>query len=80
MSKIPTEFQELRELFIKRMTEDSETQDARRKEFNQAIFGFRDNGTSYCVWDSIDLDMVLQCFDDAVKDWKRQNEHAHNKT
>lgn len=61
----------LRELFIKRMTEDSETQDARKKEFNQAIFGFKDDDTTYCVWDSIDLDMVLRCFDDAVKDWRR---------
>lgn len=71
MSKIPAEFQELRELFIKRMTEDSETQDARRKEFNQAIFGFNDDGSTYAVWNETDLDMVLQCFDDAIKDWQR---------
>ena len=61
----------LRALFIKRMTEDSETHDARRKEFNQAIFGFRDDGSTYTVWSETDLDMVLHCFDDAVKDWRR---------
>ena len=68
---------ELRGLFIKRMTEDSETHDKRRKDFNQAIFGYRDDGVStYQVWNETTLDMVLQCFDDAVKDWKRGGEHG----
>ena len=31
---------EFRELFIKRMTVDSEHQDRRRKDFNQAIFRY----------------------------------------
>ena len=35
-------FEELKQLFIKRMTEDSETQDRRRKDFNQAIFHYYD--------------------------------------
>ena len=81
----------LRKLFIKRMTEDSETDDRRRKDYNQAIFGFvsdddvdvwnedcekfglakRSYGETYAVFDGIDMDMVLQCFDDAVKDWRR---------
>ena len=58
----------LRELFIKRMTEDSETQDRRRKDYNQAIFGFQDDGSTYQVFADTDVEMVLQCFDDAVKD------------
>lgn len=81
----------LRELFIRRMTEDSETDDRRRKDFNQAIFhyeseesvdcwnaecekfGFqkKSHGGTYAVWSEMDMDMVLQCFDNAVKDWRR---------
>lgn len=58
----------LRELFIKRMTEDSETQDRRRKDYNQAIFDFRDDGSTYQVFVDTDMEMVLRCFDDAAKD------------
>lgn len=61
----------LRELFIKRMTVDSDTQDRRRKDFNQAIFRYRDDGSSYAVWCEMDMDMVIKCFDDAVKDWRK---------
>ncbi len=64
-------FDKLRELFIRRMTEDSETKDRRRKDFNQAIFGYRDDGSTYPCWCETDMDMVLKCFDDAVKDWRR---------
>ena len=88
-------FEELRQLFIKRMTEDSETQDRRRKDFNQAIFHYYSDddikynteyikkygkygivhpispGDTYPVWDEITMDMVLQCFDNAVKDWRK---------
>ena len=64
-------FAELRELFIKRMTVDSETHDRRRKDFNQAIFGYRDDGSTYACWTDTDMDMVLQCFDDAVYDWRK---------
>ena len=64
-------FHELRELFIRRMTEDSETTDRRRKDFNQAIFGYCDDGSTYQVWSDMDMGMVLKCFDDAVKDWRR---------
>lgn len=66
-----TNIAKLRTLFIKRMTEDSETQDARRREFNQAIFSYDDDGGTYAVWNNMDMDMVLRCFDDAVKDWRR---------
>lgn len=89
--KEATYFEELKRLFIKRMTEDSETKDRRRKDFNQAIFSYYSDdyieeankysekynlnsfkikpGDTYPVWDEITMDMVLQCFDDAVKDW-----------
>jgi hypothetical protein len=53
----------LRELFIKYLTEDSETMDARRKEFNQAIFAKE----GYAVFNGTDLDMVLEKFDKAIK-------------
>lgn len=63
-----SKFSELRELFIRRMTEDSETKDARRKDFNQAIFGVRPDGSTYQCFNGTDMQMVLQCFDDAVQD------------
>lgn len=64
-------FAELRELFIKRMTVDSNHNDRRRKDYNQAIFNYNDDGSTYAVWCGMDMDMVLQCFDDAVKDWRK---------
>lgn len=80
-----------RKLFINRMTVDSDHNDRRRKDYNQAIFHYEDNesvdeynkfcekvglpkkdyGGTYPVWTKIDMDMVLQCFDDAVKDWRK---------
>ena len=82
-------FAELRNLFIKRMTVDSNHNDRRRKDFNHAIFHYEDKeeidawnmtcekyglpkkkyGETYPVWNQMDMDMVLTCFDDAVKDW-----------
>lgn len=64
-------FAELRELFIKRMTIDSEHNDMRRKDYNQAIFCDYGRGEYESVWDNLTMEMVLQCFDDAVKDWRR---------
>lgn len=84
-------FAELRELFIKRMTVDSDHNDRRRKDFNQAIFHYESKeevdawnekceifglskkkyGQTYPVWSEIDMNMVLQCFDNAVKDWRK---------
>lgn len=81
----------LRELFIKRMTIDSDHNDRRRKDFNQAIFHYeagesvdewnkecekfnlpkKNYGRTYAVWSEMDMDMVLQCFDDAAKDWRK---------
>ena len=83
--------EELRQLFIKRMTVDSDTRDRRRKDFNQAIFHYEDDeevdswnnecekfglskknyGQTYPVFDGMDMDMVLKCFDAAAKDWRK---------
>lgn len=80
-----------RQLFIKRMTVDSEHTDRRRKDYNQAIFRFESNeevdawnekceifglpkksyGRTYAVWSEMDMDMVLECFDNAVRDYRK---------
>ena len=62
-------FANLRELFIKRMTIDSEHNDRRRKDYNQAIFCDYGRGEHEAVWNETTMEMGLQCFDDAVKDW-----------
>ena len=59
----------LRDLFIKYLTEDSETTDRRRKDFNQAIF---DKDEGWAVFNGTDLDMVLDKFDMAWRKWKSQ--------
>ena len=58
-------------LFLERLTKDSETQDSRKKEFNQAIF---DKDRGYACFGETDLDMIIDKFDLAVKDYKRRNE------
>lgn len=70
-------FEELRELFIKRMTVDSDHNDRRRKDYNQAIFSWWSDDKTHLpenasqCWTEMTMDMVLQCFDDAVKDWRK---------
>ena len=59
----------LRELFLNYLTRDSETQDARKKEYNQAIFN-KDEG--WQVFNGTDLDMVMVKFDKAVIDFKQR--------
>ena len=58
--------EELRRLFLKYLTIDSLTHDARRRDFNQAIFN-RDKG--WAIFHGTDLDMVMEKFDKAVKKW-----------
>lgn len=69
---------ELRAEFVRLLTEDSETKDARRREFNQALFfpdqrgtpDYATRGVFYsgkAVWSETTLDMVLDKFDKAVK-------------
>ena len=69
---------ELRELFVKRMTVDSDHNDRRKRDYNQAIFGWwerdeeeADPSKTFQCWSDMDMGMVLQCFDDAVGDWRR---------
>ena len=61
---------EFRDMFVRRMTVNSETSDRRRKDYNQAIFGYNDDGSTYPCFCETDLEMVMQCFDDAVKDYR----------
>lgn len=68
----------VRELFIKRMTVDSEHADRRRKDYNQAIFHWpiedreeADPAKTYQVWCNMTMEMVLKCFDDATCDWRK---------
>jgi hypothetical protein len=56
---------QLRKFFIKYLTVDSETQDMRRKDFNQAIF---DKDEGWACFEATDLSMVLNAFDMAVKE------------
>lgn len=53
--------------FLKYLTIDSETHDARRKEFNQAIF---DAKAGWAVFNGTDLDMVMEKFNKALSDKK----------
>jgi len=64
---------ELRRLFIKYLTQDSETNDARRKEFNQAIFIDPEDNPfgGHQVFSNTDLDMVMEKFDKAVKEMEK---------
>ena len=54
----------LRELFIKYLTQDSATKDARRREYNQALFDAKEGWAVFC---GTDLNMILEKFDKAVK-------------
>lgn len=56
--------EQIREEFVRLLTEDSETKDGRRREFNQAIF---DKERGYAIWTGTDLDMVMSKFDKAVR-------------
>jgi hypothetical protein len=55
--------QKLRDEFVRLLTEDSETHDARRREFNQALF--MPDGKP--VWTETTLSMVLEKYDKAVR-------------
>jgi hypothetical protein len=57
---------QLRAEFLRLLTEDSETKDRRRREFNQAIFASEDQG-GWAIWTSTDLDMVMEKFDRAAR-------------
>jgi len=59
----------LKEFFIQRLTVDSNTEDRRKKEFNQAIFS-EETGSS--CFNRMELDMVLEKFDLAFKDYNKE--------
>lgn len=63
----------LRQLFLKYLTEDSETANMRRKEFNQAIFN-KDEG--YQIFNGTDLDMVMDKFDKAIKEYGKEERNG----
>ena len=54
----------LREAFLKYLTVNSETDDVRRKEFNQPIFNAEEG---WACFHETDLDMVMEKFDKAVE-------------
>jgi len=55
-----------RELFVKYLTQDSTTGDARRRDFNRAIFDAEKGFANYC---GTNLDMVLDKFDKAAREF-----------
>ncbi len=66
---VAEERERIKKSFLKLLTVDSETQDARRKEFNQAIF-MPDDGAFHAgcqVFSGTDLGMVMEKFDKAIK-------------
>ena len=69
------------ELFLKYLTEDSKTQDARKKDFNQAIFMPNDGGfhAGGQVFNGTDLDMVMEKFDKAVKSYENTTTKSQKK-
>jgi hypothetical protein len=58
--------EKLRAEFLRLLTEDGPTRDRRRKDYNQAIFSDAEHG-GYSIWSSIDLDMVMEKFDRAMR-------------
>ena len=67
--KMQWELAKIRELFIRRMTVDSDHHDRRRNDYNQAIFTVREDGSTFANWTDTDMDMVLRCWDNAVRDY-----------
>jgi hypothetical protein len=63
------ETEKLKDLFIKYLTEDSPHNDRRRKDYNQAIF---DKNEGWLIWNTCDLDMIMEKFDKAVKELRNK--------
>lgn len=64
-----TDTDALRTEFLRMLTVDGGTTDARRREFNQAIF---DPVEGRAVFTGTDLDMVMAKFDKAVANMRRK--------
>lgn len=56
----------LRDEFLRLLTEDSDTKDRRRKDYNQAIFAPMERG-GYAIFTGTSLDMVMEKFDRAAQ-------------
>lgn len=65
MAEVMNNIEKLRVVFLTHLTVDSEITDARRKEFNQAIFNAKEG---WAVFNNTDLDMVMEKFDKAIKE------------
>lgn len=55
----------IRKAFVRHLTVDSEHQDRRKKDYNQAVFN-ADTGNS--TWTNTSIDMVLDKFDKAINE------------
>jgi hypothetical protein len=51
--------------------EDDKSVDEWNKECEKFGLSKKEYGRTYQVWSGMDMDMVLRCFDDAVKDWRK---------
>ena len=51
--------------------EDDDEVDYWNKECEKFGLAKKRYGQTYQVWSNMSMDMVLQCFDDAVKDWRK---------
>lgn len=66
-----------RKYFWKRLTVDSESQDRRKKDYNQALFhcwsdeNSEDESNWFQCFCDMTPQMIMIAFDNAVKDWRR---------
>lgn len=61
-----TVLEKVREEFIKLLTVDSETLDARRRDFNVSLFAPREEG-GHQRWTALYIEDITEKFDKAVK-------------
>jgi hypothetical protein len=63
----PDQLAALRAEFVRLLTTDSPHQDARRRDFNQAVF----MADGKAVWSETTLDMIMGKFDKAARNLER---------
>ena len=68
MTLTPEDAERLRADFLRFLTVDGDTNDRRRRGFNQAIFNAEGG---WAVFSGTDLDMVMEKFDRAVREVSR---------
>lgn len=62
---------DLKRLFIRRMTVDSEHSDRRKKDYNQAIFFYSKQKDEHVqCFNGTTMEMVLDAFNNAIKDYR----------